>query len=92
MNGIPTVLTLRPRRERYAVVTGADGVMRYQRIATEQTSFLVRALYFIFVGWWLSLFWMIGSYLRMLTVIGIPLGLMMANRLPSVFTLNRGYA
>ena len=74
------------------MVTGADGVMRYQRIATEQTSFLVRALYFIFLGWWLSLFWMIGSYLLMLTVIGIPLGLMMVNRLPYVFTLPRGYA
>jgi len=92
VNRIPTTLTLRPRRERYAMVTGADGVTRYQRIATEQTSLLVRAVYFLLVGWWLSLLWMVASYLLMLTVVGIPLGLMMVNRLPFIFTLHRGYA
>lgn len=92
VNRIPTVVTLRPRRERYAMVTGADGVMRYQRITTQQTSALVRALYFIVIGWWASAFWMVGSYALMVTIIGIPIGLMMVNRLPFVFSLHRGYA
>jgi uncharacterized membrane protein YccF (DUF307 family) len=92
VNRIPTVLTLRPRREQYAMVTGADGIVRYQRIRTEQTSAVVRLLYFIFIGWWLSALWMAGSYLAMLTIIGIPVGLMMVNRLPFVFSLHRGYA
>jgi len=52
VNRVPTVLTLRPRREQYAMVTGSDGVTRYERIATEQSGLLglmmVNRLPFIF--------------------------------------------
>ena len=92
VNRIPTLLTLRPRLEQYAVVTGADGITRHERIATEQTSLPVRLLYFLVVGWWLSLLWTGVSYGLMLTILGLPLGLMMVNRLPFVFSLHRGYA
>jgi len=92
VNRIPTVLTLRPRREQHAMVLGEHGVTRYRRVATQQTSTLVRIVYFVLVGWWLSALWMLGSYLLMLTVIGIPIGLMMVNRLPFIFSLHRGYA
>jgi len=92
INRVPTVLTLRPRREQYEIVTGVDGVARYQRIATEQSSFGIRLLYFVLVGWWASFAWMVVSYFFMVTILGIPIGLMMANRLPFVFSLHRGYA
>ena len=49
-------------------------------------------VWFIFAGWCASLAWMVVSYFFMLTIIGIPLGLMMVNRLPFVFSLHRGYA
>ena len=54
VNRMPTVLTLRPRLERYEMVTDADGVTRYKRVATEQTIVLIRLAYFIVIGWWLS--------------------------------------
>jgi uncharacterized membrane protein YccF (DUF307 family) len=92
VNRIPSVLTLRPRAQQFELVTDADGVTRYKRIATEQSSLLLRLLWFVFIGWWASLAWMIASYFLMLTIIGIPLGLMMVNRLPFVFSLHRGYA
>lgn len=92
INRIPTVLTLRPRRERYAMLTGADGVTRYERIATEQTSVLIRLAYFIVIGWWLSALWMAAAWLLCVTIVGIPLGMMMVNRLPFVFSLHRPYA
>ena len=92
VNRIPTVLTLRPRNEQYEIVTGADGVARYQRLETEQSSLAIRLLYFLAIGWWASFAWMAVSYVLMLTILGIPLGLMMANRLPFVFSLHRGYA
>jgi uncharacterized membrane protein YccF (DUF307 family) len=92
VNRIPTVLTLRPRREAYMVVTGADGVVRHRPVAVEQVSLAVRLAYFVVIGWWLSAIYMAVSYVLFLTVIGIPLGLLMVNRLPYVFSLHRGYA
>jgi uncharacterized membrane protein YccF (DUF307 family) len=92
VNRIPTLLTLRPRYEQYAVVAGPDGIMRHERIATEQTAWPVRLLYFLVIGWWLSLLWMVLSYALMITILGIPFGLMLVNRLPFVFSLHRGYA
>jgi hypothetical protein len=52
VNRIPTVLTLRPRREQYAMITGPDGVTRMHRLATPQSSLLVRLVYFVLVRWW----------------------------------------
>lgn len=92
VNRIPTVLTLRPRREQYVAYTGTDGITRYQHLETEQVEPLVRAVYFLVIGWWAALFWGIASYVFMLTIVGIPMGLMMVNRLPFVFSLHRGYA
>lgn len=92
VNRLPTVLTLRPRRERYQLVQGADGVHRYERIATEQSGFLIRLAYFLLIGWWLSGIWMFVAWLLCVSLVGFPLGLMMVNRVPFVITLHRGYA
>ena len=92
VNRIPTVLTLRPRRQQFVMVTGADGVTRMRSLATQQTSVVLRALYYVLLGWWVSALWMLGSYVLMLTILGIPLGMMMVNRLAFVFSLHRGYA
>ena len=92
VNRVPTVLTLRPRAEQYQLVTGADGVTRYQRLEVEQTSLLVRALYFVLIGWWASLTWIAIAYVFLVSIIGLPIGLLMINRLPFVFSLHRGYA
>jgi uncharacterized membrane protein YccF (DUF307 family) len=92
VNRLPTVLTLRPRRERYLVVQGPDGVNRYERVPTDQTSLLIRIAYFLLVGWWLSGLWMAAAWLLCLSLIGFPLGVMMVNRVPFVITLHRGYA
>jgi uncharacterized membrane protein YccF (DUF307 family) len=92
VNRVPTVLTLRPRAEQYQLVAGGDGVTRYQRLEAQQESLLVRALYFVLIGWWASLTWIAIAYVFLVTIIGIPIGLLMVNRLPFVFSLHRGYA
>ena len=56
-------------------------------IQNQGPNFFVRALYFIFIGWWAGLFWLNVGYFLCLTVILLPFGLMMLNRLPSVMTL-----
>lgn len=50
-------------------------------------SFLIRALWFVLVGWWLSFLFITLIALVNLTIIGIPLGLWLANRIPQVVTL-----
>ena len=48
---------------------------------------LVRALYFIFIGLWLSGIWAIIAWFLCITIVGLPLGLWMLNRMPQVTTL-----
>ena len=48
---------------------------------------LVRGLYFLFIGWWLGLFWVLAAWFFNLTIIGLPIGLLMINRIPQVMTL-----
>ncbi|MFN8506459.1 MAG: hypothetical protein U0547_02685 [Dehalococcoidia bacterium] len=58
-------------------------------LANTETNLLVRALWFVFVGWWLS--WIVATlaWLVNLTVIGIPAGVYIFNRLPQIATLKQ---
>jgi uncharacterized membrane protein YccF (DUF307 family) len=49
--------------------------------------FWLRALYFIFIGWWFSLLWINTAWALNASIIGLPLGLWMINRTPQVLTL-----
>jgi uncharacterized membrane protein YccF (DUF307 family) len=48
---------------------------------------LVRGLWYLFIGSWLGFFWLHLGYAFCLTIVGLPLGLTMLNRLPWVLTL-----
>ena len=87
-NRTGTLLTLRPRSD-VATVRTEGGVTHVEYAGRQQRPIWLRAIYFVLIGWWLALIWMILSYVISLTVIGIPLGIMMLNRLPAVFTLQR---
>jgi uncharacterized membrane protein YccF (DUF307 family) len=87
INRIPQVLTLKARRGAWEVDL-KSGRARY--ISLRQPNPLVRALYFLVVGWWLSLLWAIVAWLLCLTIIGLPLGVLMLHALPAVTTLQRG--
>ena len=52
-------------------------------------SLLIRAIWFLFIGWWLGYFWAMIAWFLNLTIIGLPLGVYMLNRLPAVVTLRR---
>ena len=66
--------------------------MTYQRASTEQYSILVRAIWFLLVGWWLSGIVMGVAWILCVTLILFPLGLMLINRVPFIYSLHRGYA
>lgn len=50
-------------------------------------SFLGRSIYFVLVGWWLALLWGLAAYVLCVSVLLLPLGTVMFNRLPQVLTL-----
>ncbi len=53
----------------------------------QQLSFLIRALYFCFIGWWFGITWALVALLLICTIILAPIGLLMLNALPTVLTL-----
>jgi hypothetical protein len=82
------ILTLRPSSQQ-ANVTITNGGVMVNVDHIQQNSFLVRAIYFFLIGWWLGLIWTIIGYCLCLTILLLPFGLLMLNRLPAVLTLYR---
>jgi uncharacterized membrane protein YccF (DUF307 family) len=48
---------------------------------------LVRALWFVFVGWWLGQLAVLSAWFLNLLILTLPLGMYILNRLPQIFTL-----
>ena len=48
---------------------------------------LVRFVWWLFIGWWASGIAVAIAWLALITIIGIPLGIWIINRLPSILTL-----
>lgn len=78
INLVPTVLTLAEPR-----------TFTNPELARGQHSLVVRALYFVVIGWWLSFFWANLAALLAVTIIGLPIAIWMINRLPFVTSLYR---
>ena len=83
---VPQVLTLKARPGAY-VVDLENG--RSQFLPAGQPNFLIRALYFIVIGWWFSLLWAALAWVLCATILFLPLGVPMLNALPFVTTLQR---
>lgn len=54
-----------------------------------QHSLVLRGLYFVLVGWWLSLIWANVAAFLAITIVGLPVAFWMFNRLPFVTSLYR---
>jgi uncharacterized membrane protein YccF (DUF307 family) len=83
INRLPLAATLRPVSSRYRV---GDGALRP---AVTQYPFVLRAIYFLLVGWWLSGLWMVVAYALLLTIVGMPAAFWMYGRIGAVTTLYR---
>jgi uncharacterized membrane protein YccF (DUF307 family) len=49
--------------------------------------FLVRAVWFVLVGWWLTGIASTIAWIAMVTIIGLPLGIYLINHIPTYLTL-----
>lgn len=90
LNRLPVIMTLRPvRREAQVVVV--DGRVQLRHRDLPQYPFLVRAAYFLLIGWWFSLIWMGMAWaLTGLSLgLGLPLAFWMFDQVPFVTTLAR---
>ena len=88
LNNIPFLLILHPPSSETVITSTPDGNVTTQR-AVQQINWFLRALYFVLVGFWFSLIWMVLAYILCLTIIGLPLGLLMFRMAPAVTTLKR---
>ena len=57
--------------------------------ARNQRSFLVRAIYFLLIGWWFSAVWLVLAWLLAVTIIGLPAAQWMFFRVNAILTLQR---
>jgi len=85
LNKLPQVTTLQPER-RNLVISSTGEVYRSD---LDQIPFIVRALYFVLVGWWLSALWLSVAWALSSSVIGLPFAFWMFNRVPGIITLAR---
>lgn len=90
INRLPQIMTLQPER-RETAVEYHNGVPVVHERTLRQHPFLLRALYFLVIGWWLSLVWMILAWLisGITLGLGLPLSFWMFDRVPGLTTLAR---
>ncbi len=88
LNRVPQVLTLRPAK--HVITAYAHGEQVRVRVqGLPQRPWLLRLVYFVLIGWWLSWLWANSAWLIAATVIGLPIAIWMLNRLPALTTLMR---
>jgi len=87
-NRIPAIMTLRGRTLTYEA-TVKDGVTYLKGRNPNQRPLLLRAIWFLLVGWWLGAFWMVAAWIISLFIITLPIGIWMMNRIGGVMTLLR---
>ena len=76
LNQLPQVMTLRQQRRGLQMPARRSGV-----------PFVARAIYFVLVGWWLSLLWVELAWLASALILGLPLGFLMFERAGTIATL-----
>jgi uncharacterized membrane protein YccF (DUF307 family) len=90
LNSIPQVMTLKPS-ELVTRVRMENGRPRVIKTGNTQLPWLLRAFYFLLIGWWLSLIWMgIAWFLTTVTLgLGLPIAFWMFDCTPALTTLAR---
>ena len=84
-NRVPEVIALRGESELVVRSWGWRTVVT----PVPQHNILLRALYFVLIGWWASALWIEAAFWLCATLIGLPLGFWMFGRVPFLVSLRR---
>ena len=84
INYVPKVLTLKSPE-----TDDVDSV-EFGGSSDDSPSIIVRGAYFIFIGWWASGIFTVVAYLLCVSIIGLPFGVKMFNKLPKIVSLYDG--
>jgi uncharacterized membrane protein YccF (DUF307 family) len=85
LNRLPQVTTLKPNSNEFIIHHTGQVI----QVNTPQLPFIVRALYFLVIGWWFSALWISIAWALCASVIGMVFGFWMFDRVPAVITLAR---
>jgi uncharacterized membrane protein YccF (DUF307 family) len=85
LNRLPQVTTLKAQNNDLVVLPSGQ-VLQHSK---PQRPFILRAIYFLLIGWWFSALWLAAAWALCTVIIGIPFGFWMFNRVPAVITLAR---
>lgn len=88
LNNIPKLLALQ-NPERYVHVASRGGRTYIRETDLPEHPFLLRALYFLLIGWWWSGIWLGVAFVLCATIILLPVGLGMFRLAPAMTTLER---
>ena len=85
LNRMPQVATLKPARTSLLVTPTGEIV----HLNVPQVPFLLRAIYFLLIGWWFSAIWLAVAWALHVSIVGMLVGFWMFNRVPAVVSLAR---
>jgi uncharacterized membrane protein YccF (DUF307 family) len=85
LNRMPQVVTLKPSRQHLAITPSGQVV----HLNVPQRPFLLRAIYFVLIGWWLSAIWIVVAWALHASIVGMLIGFWMFDRVPAIITLAR---
>jgi uncharacterized membrane protein YccF (DUF307 family) len=88
LNNIPKILALQ-NPERYVQVVSQGGRTYIRESDLPEHPFLLRALFFLLIGWWWSGIWLGVAFVLCATIILLPVGLGMFRMAPAMTTLER---
>ena len=98
LNRLPQIMTLKSpstsTNVHVSTMMGGPNQVMVQNInvniaGAQQYNFLIRAIYFIFIGWWAGYAWAYIAYFCCISIFLIPVGVIMFDRLPMVLTLRK---
>lgn len=87
INKTPKIVSLKEREIQTSISTDSEGNISVTESHQDQHSLLIRGVWFLFVGWWLSGIWTGIAWVVSITIIGLPAAVWMYGKLPFIVSL-----